>query len=463
MGYYLLRVFAFALFCQSVYSWSTEELAMYDLVEEVEGSFYELFEIEKDANSSEVKKAYRRLSMKWHPDRNREEGAAEMFRKIAAVYEVLKSEELREKYDFTLEYGLPDWRQPIYYVRRARKLSWYETFLVLLLICSTGHYLMLWGSYFDKYLTLSSNSSKLRKKEVRQQRKAGLDAEELHEAKICEQLAEHRPTFRNLLPFLFISFFLQCVTAVPQIARQIIDDMQATKLKDEVNAEPVHHFMPSSPAQPVYEFELACDVKPVLLNELKPDEDNNDDHRKHENQSRGSAKPPSVWSREELVSLLRLSDKYPVGTPNRWALMAKVLQRTPEDVCKMVANLKRIKQDEFMRELSLAQNVTAVSTSSQPTSCSGSISCAKRDSLSEDDKDAATSQQVAEDWSQQDQRMFEIALQQFPKGSADRWDKIANCVPHKTKQQCIERFKELSEVVRLRKIQHKAKRSKETQ
>lgn len=38
-----------------------------------------------------------------------------------------------------------------------------------------------------------------------------------------------------------------------------------------------------------------------------------------------------------------------------------------------------------------------------------------------------------EPWTQSQQRLLELALQQYPKGSSDRWDKIAKCVPSKSK------------------------------
>lgn len=33
-------------------------------------------------------------------------------------------------------------------------MSWFEAVVVLVIICSVGHYFMLWGAYIDKYLTL---------------------------------------------------------------------------------------------------------------------------------------------------------------------------------------------------------------------------------------------------------------------------------------------------------------------
>ena len=60
--------------------------------------------------------------------------------------------------------------------------------------------------------------------------------------------------------------------------------------------------------------------------------------------------------------------------------------------------------------------------------------------------------EVTEDpWSQAQQKALEGALVQFPKGSTERWERIANKVPEKTKEQCIKRFKTLAEMVKKKK------------
>ncbi len=63
--------------------------------------YYKELEIEKDASESDIKKAYRRLSLEWHPDRNphRLEEATEKFKRISESYQVLSDPEKREKYD----------------------------------------------------------------------------------------------------------------------------------------------------------------------------------------------------------------------------------------------------------------------------------------------------------------------------------------------------------------------------
>ncbi|CAJ0958075.1 unnamed protein product [Ranitomeya imitator] len=43
---------------------------------------------------------------------------------------------------------------------------------------------------------------------------------------------------------------------------------------------------------------------------------------------------------------------------------------------------------------------------------------------------------LEEIWTQTQQKLLELALQQYPKGTAERWDKIAKCVPGKSKRRC---------------------------
>jgi molecular chaperone DnaJ len=62
--------------------------------------YYEVLGVEKSADKDEIKKAYRKLAMKWHPDRNPDNKAAEeKFKEAAEAYEVLHDDEKRQRYD----------------------------------------------------------------------------------------------------------------------------------------------------------------------------------------------------------------------------------------------------------------------------------------------------------------------------------------------------------------------------
>lgn len=69
--------------------------------------YYKILEVSRDATNKEIKKAYRKLSLKYHPDRNQgDKGAEEKFKEITKAYNILSSAELKEKYDQRLNEGV---------------------------------------------------------------------------------------------------------------------------------------------------------------------------------------------------------------------------------------------------------------------------------------------------------------------------------------------------------------------
>ncbi len=61
--------------------------------------YYDVLGISKSASESEIKSAYRKQALKWHPDKNKSADATDKFKEVNAAYEVLSNKEKRARYD----------------------------------------------------------------------------------------------------------------------------------------------------------------------------------------------------------------------------------------------------------------------------------------------------------------------------------------------------------------------------
>ena len=64
--------------------------------------YYDRLGVSKDASQEEIKKAYRKMSKKYHPDINKEPGAEEKYKEVQEAYDTLGDEQKRAAYD---QYG----------------------------------------------------------------------------------------------------------------------------------------------------------------------------------------------------------------------------------------------------------------------------------------------------------------------------------------------------------------------
>ena len=61
--------------------------------------YYEVLGVKRESSKDEIKDAYRKLAMQFHPDRNKDAGAEERFKEISEAYAVLSDDQKRQQYN----------------------------------------------------------------------------------------------------------------------------------------------------------------------------------------------------------------------------------------------------------------------------------------------------------------------------------------------------------------------------
>ncbi|XP_056375247.1 dnaJ homolog subfamily C member 1 [Hyla sarda] len=506
-------------------AWDNGDLELFDLVEEIQQNFYQFLGVEQDATAADIRKAYRKLSLLLHPDKNKEENAETQFRQLVAIYEVLKDEERRERYDDILVNGLPDWRQPVFYYRRVRKMSNAELALLLFIIFTVGHYAVVWSIYLEKQL-----DELLSKKKKEKKKKAGGKSVEDVKSNLLERNERdfEKPQWRDLLPFKLGIWFYLTVRSLPQLfqdAKQFYAEYNEKKMKEKEEAEaqaeleslikekkpkvkkpksefPVYSATDSNFGAYIPSYDHGVSIEDI--------EEQMDDWL--ENRNKTQKKKALEWSEEDLSQLARNMVKFPGGTPGRWEKIAHELGRSVADVTakakqakglvshtsgtvrlsdlKCTAKTNVMLPDSLItqreeddpdyeeRDVSACQGEAPV-TAMRARKRKGTKTIDPASSTKEDPEEKVRSRRqrdfdteqeaevlgdsddesrkkdrsrvLEEIWTQNQQRLLELALQQYPKGTAERWDKIAKCVPAKSKEDCIYRYKMLVELVQKKK------------
>lgn len=432
---------AFAWFDQA-------DLELFDLVEEVGRDFYELLELNSTAATADIKRAYRVLSLRLHPDKNKSEGAEVAFRQMVAVVNVLKDEQLRKKYDEVLANGLPTWRNPVFYYRRARKLGLLEMSLILSLVLTIGHYLCCWAAHWERKLTIVSNSK------PKKRAKGQPDPTE-------ELLAELRPpTFLDLLPFKVFWFSVFLAQSTPLFMSEVyyfscekLSEFKDRKKKntneDDVSDESDEISRPKRTKTtiviPEYEELYGDETAPVVSSMAAAN-----GSLASTPESGSELKVRGVWSEEDVHALIKACKKHPVGTHERWEKVAAAVCRSADDVLAKVKEMKALKEVKSgpggRLELSNPSSKTDLRNESRfetPKPIEKPIekwpetplvSSQLSSSIINSDVDHNTANAAnSEAWSDLQQKAFEKALVDYPKGVEARWDCIADSVPGKDK------------------------------
>ncbi|XP_008828983.1 dnaJ homolog subfamily C member 2 isoform X1 [Nannospalax galili] len=162
----------------------------------------------------------------------------------------------------------------------------------------------------------------------------------------------------------------------------------------------------------------------------------------------GSGSSSKNWSEDDLQLLIKAVNLFPAGTNSRWEVIANYMnlhsssgiKRTAKDVISKAKSLQKLDPhqkddinkkafDKFKKEHGVvpqADNATPSERFEGP--CTDFTP-----------------------WTTEEQKLLEQALKTYPVNTPERWEKIAEAVPGRTKKDCMKRYKELVEMVKAKK------------
>jgi len=471
-------------------AWDSEELDLFDLVEEVNKNFYDVMEIDQTATTSEVRKAYKKLALVLHPDKNDSPDAEVQFRQLAAIYEVLKDKGRREMYDKVLVEGLPNWKNPAFYFRRMRKIGLAEGLLYLIVIVTGIQYCVNWAAYYERKFTISENVGAECKRKAKRLRKEGKNedevANEIIEAEM--NLIGPKPTCFDTVPFQFLRLCKYLIFLIPTIPGMLKEQWDEQKrLKEEKENEQKEYEAEKKRKEEEKQKKKDMKAKRKTVNQFKEAADTDECLLVSPEAPEEKAIPRNahqMWTDDDLVELARLIKKIPGGSTDRWERIADIMERYPDEVTKMAGKIKnnpsivpkvqgvtgreekRLISDNCL-EVGMGEREDDSSTQSEnsdeevdedgylvlkPTKVEEYVIPEQKKKQKTKGGKLGDSEQTETDiWSQEQQKSLETALSQFPKGTSERWDRIAGKVDGKSKEQCMLRFKFLAEQVKKKK------------
>ncbi|XP_034481135.1 uncharacterized protein F54F2.9 [Drosophila innubila] len=444
-------VLGLLLLCGSTSAWHSEELEIFDLIEEVNKNFYEFMGINQTATNNEIKRAFRTLSIVLHPDKNAAEDANIQFRNLVSIYEVLKDASKREKYDKVLRDGMPNWKSALYYYRRMRKIGLYEGAFILFLIITVGQYLFAWAAYLEKKYTAEQVFGTKLKKLQKRNKNIDMDVifSEIPIPSLLNTLPIQIPVAIWNLPKTIQNAFSKANELKELALEKRRQELEAARRQEELEREAEEQVrLRKEHKENLRKRKQNTKAPEKTAEELRGYSQIQERELTEDDAIRPASQKSTVsggfWTDEDLTELIRLVKKYPGGAGSRWNTIAESMNRTVQEVTFMAAKMKENGYRIPGQSESVAENI--VQESQQAV---------RKEKVK---KSAGTANEKSmlipeTNWTQEQQRALEAAIVKYRKtaGGGDRWQKIANSVPEKTKEECLVRYKYLCELVKTQK------------
>lgn len=262
-----------------------------------------------------------------------------------------------------------------------------EACIILFIIFTIGQYLVNWAAYFERKYTIEQNKKPKRKKSDKTQE---------------PEVILDKPSLFDTLPIQIPRLIFYIIVSLPKTVG-LLKTVVEKQIEEVTKPEPI-------PEEPVVRIKT---VRKRNKGFVVPEGANFETTFNSSGNDNTTTAPPvssgGLWTDDDLIELVRLVKKFPGGTSGRWEIIAESMGRSVPEVTYMASKMK-----ENCYKLPSEQEDVVTVKVKQKT---------KKDESGEDVKK----------WSQNQQKYLEDALAKYPKGVAERWDKITECVPNKTK------------------------------
>lgn len=177
----------------------------------------------------------------------------------------------------------------------------------------------------------------------------------------------------------------------------------------------------------------------------------------------------SMWSPENMQVLIKAVNLFPAGTVQRWEVIANYLNQhctnlenrkfAAREVLNKAKDLqnsdftknslkKQANENAFVsfekskKDLKIVDKAD-ISVNDEPNSTEKP----KQNGVKENGKSDEIASTDKSSWSKDEQALLEQAMKTYPVSTPDRWERIAECIPNRTKKDCLRRVKELVDLV----------------
>uniref|UniRef100_T1JNI0 DnaJ homolog subfamily C member 2 n=1 Tax=Strigamia maritima TaxID=126957 RepID=T1JNI0_STRMM len=171
------------------------------------------------------------------------------------------------------------------------------------------------------------------------------------------------------------------------------------------------------------------------------------------------------WPHDDMQLLIKAVNLFPAGTNERWEVVAGYINQ--HSVTGITRNAKEVlvKAKELKKlDSTLKDEVNKQAYNKFEKKLQKPVVAVKEESAISERFDCPAEQHGLNlaPWTPEEQRLLEQALKTYPSSTVDRWDRIAESLPGRSKKDCMKRYKDLVEMVRAKKaVQQNAVKTKQ--